>query len=115
MNRNSKIAAGAVRDYKCMWLVLFASLVLHTPPADCFSVHSTVLELSKVITDKSAKGLQLWRSTNPACKATFNSQSTLRRDVITAVWRDSVVSLTIPASKERTYDLFSSLDQHPTW
>lgn len=114
MNRNFKIAAGAVRDYKCIWLVLFASLVLHTLPAYSFSVHSTVQVLSKVITDTSAKGLQLWRS-NPASKATFNSQSTLRRDVMTAVWRDSVVSLTIPASKERTYDLFSSLDQHPTW
>ena len=114
MNRNSIVAAGAVRGYKCIWLVLFASLVLHTHPAYSFSVHSTIQVLSKVIIDTSARGLLLWRS-YPAGKATFNSRSTLRRDVMTAVWRDSVVSLTIPASKERTYDLFSSLDQHPTW
>ena len=39
----------------------------------------------------------------------------IRRDVMKAVWKDSVVSLTIPASKERTYALFSSLNEHPTW
>lgn len=38
-----------------------------------------------------------------------------RRDILKAVWRDSIVSLTIPASKERTYELFSSLNEHPTW
>ena len=44
----------------------------------------------------------------------FNYRPT-KRDIIKAVWRDSVVSLTIPASKERTYELFSSLNEHPTW
>ena len=44
----------------------------------------------------------------------FSNRPT-RRDIVKAVWRDSVVSLTIPASKERTYELFSSLNEHPTW
>lgn len=37
------------------------------------------------------------------------------RSILKAVWKDSVVSIIIPASKERTYTLFSSLDQHPSW
>jgi uncharacterized membrane protein len=39
----------------------------------------------------------------------------LKRDILKAVWKDSVVSLSIPASKEKTYQLFSSLNEHPTW
>lgn len=113
MNRNDEIAAGAVRSTKCILLVLYASLLLHALPADCFSTHFTFEVLSKVVKHTTSRGLQLWKA-NSASKARFNSQSTVR-DVMTAVWRDSVVSLTIPASKERTYALYSSLDQHPTW
>ena len=113
MNRNVEIAVGAVRSIKCILLVLYASLVLRTLPADSFSMRSTVQLLSKGMEHATLGGQQLWQS-NSAGKVRFNSQSTVR-DVMTAVWRDSVVSLTIPASKERTYALFSSLDQHPTW
>lgn len=84
-------------------------------------------EVSSFSTGTAAQFLSSLRSNAPSAHelptvensvaATYGGFTSLllRRDVLKAVWRNSVVSLTIPASKERTYDLFSSLDEHPTW
>lgn len=43
----------------------------------------------------------------------YNSRN--RNDALTMRWLDSTVEITIPASQTETYELYSNLNEHPTW
>jgi hypothetical protein len=89
----------------CLHLMLTAILILNVSNVNSFS-------------PTNIKTLLIPTSRNDAFTAVIDSRfnnKVMHRDILKSVWRDSVVSLTIPASKEKTYNLFSSLDEHPTW
>jgi hypothetical protein len=98
------------KNYRALLFIIVVSLIITTPRVDSFAVGNTLL------TSKSSYslGCNIPAPITNAASASSKYQSS-RRETLKAVWRDTSVSLKIPASKDRTYALFSSLDEHPTW
>ena len=96
------------KKQKAKHLSLKSSLLVTIVSSICYNMMSCLFIVVLVLVLRLSFVWGLWKSAP-------KMRSVPPRPVLFAKWCDSSVTLTVPASLEQTWDLFTQLGEHPTW